>query len=299
MNTPPRIAFLGLGVMGSGMARRLLAARFPLVVYNRDPAKSAPLAAEGAAVAESPRAAAQGADVIMSMLSDDQAARAVWMGKTGALRGAARGAVLVESSTVTMAWIAKLSAAAARRGCELIDAPVTGSKPQAAAGELCFLVGGSGDALERIRPVLAAMSRKIEHVGPSGSGSLLKLVNNFLCGVQAASLAEGLAIVERAGLDRARALEVLTKGAPGSPLVQNFSGRMVSQAYNPPNFLLRLMTKDLRYARREGGRRQVPMTTAAAAIKVFERAIAAGYGEQDVAAVVEPFRQSAPSAPPA
>jgi 3-hydroxyisobutyrate dehydrogenase len=289
----PRVAFLGLGTMGTGMARRLLAAGFPLAVYNRDAAKSAPLAAEGAIAALSPRAAAAGADVVISMLADDDAARALWLGKSGALRGARRGAIVVECSTVSVAWIGKLSAAAARRGCELLDAPVTGSKPQAAAGELCFLVGGSAAALERVRPVLAAMSRKVEHVGPSGSGALLKLVNNFLCGVQTASLAEALAIIERAGLDRAKALEVLTKGAPGSPLLQTFSGRMTARAYTP-NFVLRLMAKDLRYAKKEGASRKVPMATATAALKVFDRAIAAGHGDDDVSSVVEPFRQSAP-----
>ena len=287
---PPRIAFLGLGAMGTGMTRRLLGANFAVAVYNRDPAKSAPLAAEGARVAATPREAAKGADVIISMLADDEAARALWLGKDGALKGAARGSVLVECSTVSVGWVAKLAAAAARRGCEFLDAPVTGSKPQAAAGELTFLVGGSAETLERVRPVLAAMSKKVEHIGPSGSGALLKLVNNFLCGVQTASLAEGLSIIERAGLNRDKALEVLTKGAPGSPLLQTFSGRMTARTYTP-NFLLRLMAKDLRYAKKEGARRQVPMATAAAALKVFEHAIAAGHGEQDVSSVIEPFRQ--------
>jgi 3-hydroxyisobutyrate dehydrogenase len=290
---PPRIAFLGLGVMGSGMVRRLLAANFPVTVYNRDAAKAAPFAAAGAQVAATPRAAAKGADVIISMLADDEAARALWLGKEGALRGAARGTLVVECSTVSVGWIEKLAAAGARRGCELLDAPVTGSKPQAAAGELTFLVGGSAEALERVRPVLAAMGKKVEHIGPSGSGALLKLVNNFLCGVQTASLAEGLSIIERAGLNRDKALEVLTKGAPGSPLLQTFSARMTARTYTP-NFLLRLMAKDLRYAKKEGARRKIPMTTAAAALKVFDGAIAAGYGEQDVSSVIEPFRQSAP-----
>jgi 3-hydroxyisobutyrate dehydrogenase len=275
------------------MVRRLLAANFPVTVYNRDAAKAAPFAAEGAQVAATPRAAAKGANVIISMLADDEAARALWLGKEGALRGAARGALVVECSTVSVGWIEKLAAAAARRGCELLDAPVTGSKPQAAAGELTFLVGGSAEALERVRPVLAAMGKKVEHIGPSGSGALLKLVNNFLCGVQTASLAEGLSIIERAGLNREKALEVLTKGAPGSPLLQTFSARMTARTYTP-NFLLRLMAKDLRYAKKEGARRKIPMTTAAAALKVFDGAIAAGFGEQDVSSVIEPFRQSAP-----
>ena len=112
---------------------------------------------------------------------------------------------------------------ASARGCEFLDAPVTGSKTQAAAGELNFLVGGDAATLEKVRPVLAAMSKAIVHLGPTGSGALLKLINNFVCGVQVASLAEALAMIERSGLDRAKALEILTDGAPGSPLVKAVS----------------------------------------------------------------------------
>src|SRR6186997_2757069 len=159
-----RVALIGLGLMGSGMARRLLGAGFPLAVYNRSPERAAPLGAEGARVAASPREAALDAEVILSMVADDAASRAVWLGEDGALAGAARGAVLVDCGTLTVGWIEELSRAAAAAGCSLLDAPVTGSKPQAAAGELLFLVGGSADALEIARPALAVMSRAIVHV---------------------------------------------------------------------------------------------------------------------------------------
>lgn len=286
----PSIAFLGLGLMGTGMARRLLAANFPLSVYNRNADKSAPFAAAGARVAASPHDAAASADIVISMLADDKASRALWLGDQGALGGTKSGTVLVECSTVSVGWVKDLAAAAAARGCELIDAPVTGSKPQAAAGELTFLVGGTAATLEKIRPALAVMSRAIIHLGPSGSGALLKLVNNFLCGVQAASLAEAIGLIEHAGLDRAQALEVLGTGAPGSPLLRTFAGRMTAQSYEP-NFLLRLMAKDLAYAWQEGNRHSVDLKTAAAALEVFQRAVDAGLGEKDVSAVVEPFRQ--------
>jgi len=290
-NSQPRVAFLGLGLMGGGMARRLSAAGFPLTVYNRNAAKAAPLAAAGVVVASSPRAAAAGADLVFSMLADDTASRSLWLGEPGALAGTAPGAVLIECSTVSVGWIGELAAAAKARGCALIDAPVTGSKPQAAAGELCFLAGGPAEALEKARPALAVMSRAIVHVGPTGSGALLKLINNFVCGVQAASLSEALGMIERAGLDRAKALEVLTAGAPGSPLMKTFSGRMTARDYTP-NFPLRLMAKDLGYAHREGARLGVDLATAAAALAVFQRAIDSGRGDQDVSAVAEQFRPS-------
>ncbi len=287
----PRIAFLGLGIMGSGMAQRLLAGGFPLTVFNRNAEKSKPFAAQGAQIAKSPREAAAQAKVIISMLADDNAARTLWLGGTGALAAATAGTVCVECSTVTVNWVRELSTVAGARGCDFLDAPVTGSKTQAAAGELNFLVGGDSAALEKARPVLAAMGKAVVHLGPTGSGALLKLINNFVCGVQIAALAEAMAMIERGGLDRAKALEVLTTGAPGSPLVKAVSARMTAPDFTP-NFLLRLMAKDLGYAIQEGGKLSVELTTATAALKDFQRAIATGHGEKDIAAVVEPFRKS-------
>ena len=137
-----------------------------------------------------------------------------------------------------------------QRGLSFLDAPVTGSRAQAEAGQLSFLVGGSETALQTVTPALKAMSKEITHLGPIGSGARMKLINNFLCGVQVASLAEGLAWIERSGLDREKALTILKTGAPGSPLLAAISARMVSQNYDV-NFLLRLMTKDLLYAQNE------------------------------------------------
>jgi 3-hydroxyisobutyrate dehydrogenase len=287
-----RVALIGLGLMGSGMARRLLGAGFPLTVWNRNPKRASALAAEGAHVAATPRDAAARADIVLSMVADDAASRAVWLGEEGALAGAARGSVLVESSTLTVGWIEELSREAAARGLELLDAPVTGSKPHAASGELLFLVGGSAAALETARPALAAMSRAILHVGATGRGALLKLINNFMCGVQAASLAEAVALIERSGLDRGKSLEVLTAGAPGSPLVRTLAGRMTAQDYTP-NFLLRLMAKDLTYALEEGRRHGLSLSTVASAREVVNQAVAAGHGEEDFSALVEPLRRTA------
>jgi 3-hydroxyisobutyrate dehydrogenase len=285
-----RIAFLGLGLMGSGMARRLLVNGFPLTVFNRNPEKSRPFAAESAQVAMSPREAALKADLVFSMVADNNASRDLWLGESGALAGVAPGTVCVECSTVTVDWARELAAAVAVKQCEFLDAPVTGSKMQAAAGELNFLVGGAAATLERARPALAAMSKMIFHVGPVGSGALLKLINNFLSGAQVAAFAEAMAMIERSGLDRAKALEVITNGAPGSPMVKTVSARMTTLDYTP-NFLLRLMAKDLTYAIEEGRKYSLHLATAAAALEVYQRAVAAGYGEKDLAAIVEPLRK--------
>jgi len=286
----PVVAFLGLGLMGSGMARRLLEAGLLNTVFNRSHDKTASFGAAGVRVASSPRDAAAGATVIISMVADDAAARSLWLGERGALAGAAPGTVCIESSTVSVNWVRELAAAAATRRCELLDAPVTGSRTHAAAGELNFLVGGAAATLEKVRPVLAAMSKTITLLGPSGSGAMVKLVNNFVCGVQVAALAQAVSLLERSGLDRAKALPVLTEGAPGSPLVRTVAARMTAPDYTP-NFLLRLMAKDLEYAAREGARFSLELTTAAAALALFQRGLAAGMGDKDMAAVVEPLRR--------
>jgi 3-hydroxyisobutyrate dehydrogenase len=275
--------------MGGGMAANLLKAGFPLTVYNRTAAKAQALGNAGARLAPTPADAARGASIVISMLADDQASREVWLGRSGALAAAAQGAILIESSTVSPAWIAELAGHAAQRGVEFLDAPVTGSKMQAATGQLSFLVGGSERALAAATPVLQAMSKEILHLGPVGSGAKLKLINNFLCGVQIASLAEGLAWIERSGLDREKALAFLKTGAGGSPVIGAVSARMVSQIYGV-NFLLRLMAKDLRYAETEAARCDIELTTAETARKLFEVAVAHGFGEEDMASVIEPLR---------
>jgi 3-hydroxyisobutyrate dehydrogenase len=271
--------------MGAGMASRLLSKGFDVTVWNRSPDKADALVALGAKVAKTPGEAAGAAQFILTMLADDTAARQVWLGENGALSGASKQATLIESSTITVDWITELSAAAANRGLDLLDAPVTGSKPAAAAGELTFLVGGSPTVLEKARPVLAAMSREIIHLGPNGSGALMKLINNFVCGVQVVALAEAVAAIERSSLDRDKAVGILTGGAPGSPIVKMVAARMVARNYDP-NFPLKLTTKDLRYAQHQLG----SMDIAAAAQHTFERAVAAGFGDKDFSSVIEVLR---------
>ena len=197
---------------------------------------------------------------------------------------------MIESSTVSPAWIAELGTAAAAHGAELLDAPVTGSRAQAEAGQLNFLVGGSETALTSVTPVLQAMAKEVIYLGPLGSGAKLKLINNFICGVQVASLAEGITWIERSGLDRDKALEVLKSGAPGSPLLGAISARMTSQNYTV-NFLLKLMCKDLQYAQNAAAESGVNLTTAANARALFEQAIQQGHAEQDMSAVIEPIRE--------
>ena len=283
------IAVIGLGTMGSGMARNLLKAGYTVVAFNRTRAKAESLAAAGARTADSPALAAQNADLIISMVADDDASRETWLGQNGALASARSGALLIESSTVTPAWIEELGNEARKRNLQLMDAPVTGSRIQADEGALNFIVGGDTAALEQARPILKAMSKTIVHAGPLGSGARLKLINNFLCGVQVASLAEALSWIERSGLDREQALDFLKKGAPGSPLLGAISARMVEAKYDV-NFLLPLMKKDLDYSERDAKEYKLDLSMGHAAAQRFAAALSAGLDDKDMSAVIEPLR---------
>lgn len=280
------VTLLGLGTMGTGMAGQLLAAGFPLTVWNRSPEKARAQEAAGARAAETPRSAAAAADVVISMVADDTASRAVWLGETGALAGARPGTVLIESSTASPGWIRELAALALERGCTLIDAPVTGSRAEAASGRLLFLAGGDPDVVERVSDVLGAMGRGVLSLGPVGSGAFVKLVNNFVCGVQVAALAEAIRLIEASGLDRGRALSVLLDGAPGSPLVRGVAARMLEPG-DDVHFAVELMGKDLTYALSEAAAHHIDLATARSALQLFHAASERGLGRRDIAAVVE------------
>jgi len=279
--------------MGRGMASNLLKAGFPLTVYNRTRAKAEPLAAQGATIASTAAEAAKGADVVISILADDNASRAAWLGKDGALAAMSPGSVVVECGTLSPDWIAELDRETKARGIGLVEAPVTGSRPQAEAGQLTFLCGTDEATLEKVRSVLEAMSKAIIHFGPVGSGGLVKLINNFLCGVQVASFAEALAWIERTNLNRTQVLEFLKSGAAGSGIFAAMTDRMTARTYEV-NFLLRLLNKDLRYAEAAAAQRGISLSTAVTSEKLFDNAEQQGLGEKDMSAVVEVLRNSKP-----
>lgn len=283
------IALLGTGIMGSGMARQLLGAGFAVTVWNRTPARAATLVAAGASLAASPAEAAAGADCVIAMVADNAASREVWLGSAGALAAMPRGALAIDCSTLDPDWVETLAQALAEAGIDFVEAPVTGSRVQAEAGTLRFFAGGSAAAIERAHNVLDAMGTAVIHLGPAGSGAVMKLANNYASGVQAAAFAEALALIEAKGLDRAVAAGVLRTGAPGSPMVGLMAERMLADDYTP-NFLIPLMIKDLGYAARLLGSVGIDSAIAKAAAARFAEAEAAGHGERDIAAVILPLR---------
>ncbi len=192
------VAVLGLGAMGRRMAKKLLEAGHDVVAYNRTGERARALEAEGATRAESPREAAARSDIVIGMVTDDDASRAVWLdANTGAIGGLREGAVAIESSTLTSAWVRELADAVTARGAGFLDAPVVGSRPQAEAGQLIYCVGGAAETLNKARGGLSAMGAAIHHVGPVAAGIATKLAVNALFGIQVAALGEMLGMVRK------------------------------------------------------------------------------------------------------
>lgn len=273
MTKAARIAFLGVGRMGRGMIGNLCKAGHAVTVYNRSRAPLASLASEGVRIAATPAEAVDGARFVLSMVTGDDASRAVWEGPGGALEGRpAPDALAIECSTVSRGRIGQLAAAASDRGMTFMDCPVAGRPDAAAAGTLTVFAGGSDAALERARPVLEAYSRAILHMGPTGSGITFKLVYNAVGATQLASLAEAMATCRNAGLDMAMAARAFSDGATGSPHVRLHSALMASGDYpGVPSFTPSGRIKDLEYAvilMRNNG---VDASLADAARALFER----------------------------
>lgn len=243
-----RVAFIGLGRMGHGMAGRYLDAGFPLTVWNRSKAKAEDLIARGARWAAAPKDAAGDADAVVTMVADDEASRRVWLGEDGAAASMKAGALAIECSTVSHGHALELARELRGRGLTYIDCPVTGLPSAAAEGKLTLLVGAEAADLEEARPFLAPLASTIRHFGPVGSGTVFKLINNLIGAVQIASLAEGVAIAEQAGLDMNLVAEALATGAVASPQVIRHSARMVARDFSGASFTAALRHKDAAYA---------------------------------------------------
>jgi 3-hydroxyisobutyrate dehydrogenase len=246
------VAFAGLGKMGLPMAGRVLRAGHSLRVYNRTPQKAEPLLREGAVLAPTPREACAGASAVISMTADDASSRAVWLGSEGVLAAdLPRGSFAVECSTLSHGWSLELAAQAAKRGLRYIDAPVTGLPDDAAGGALTLLVGAQQDDLQEALPLLSAFADRIIRFGLPGTGTAYKLIVNLMGAVQIASAAEGLALAERAGLDRRTFADAIATSQASSPQVVRNTRRMVEDDHaRNVVFTPQLRLKDVEYALR-------------------------------------------------
>jgi 3-hydroxyisobutyrate dehydrogenase len=283
-----RIAVLGLGAMGSRMAANLLKAGHEVTVWNRTPGAAVALVAAGAKQAQTPREAVADASFVIAMVRDDEASRTTWLASaTGALAGMGRDTIAIESSTLSPVWVRELGEAAAANGVALVEAPVSGSRPQAEAGQLVYLVGGDEAALKLAEPVLKVMGRAIHHVGPLGSGALVKLSTNALLGVQVTVLAELIGLLGRSGADAGRALQAIASTAAWSPAANYLSGSMLAANF-APQFPVELIEKDFGYTVEAAGSPQA-VPTIAAARSVFQRAVESGFGADNMTGVVRLF----------
>jgi 3-hydroxyisobutyrate dehydrogenase len=285
-----RVAVIGLGIMGGGIARNLLKAGFPVTVHNRTREKAQAVLDAGATWAGTPADAARDVDVVITVVGDDAASRAMWLGESGmpgALSAMRTGAIAVECTTISMNWVRELIAAAQARGVLFMDAPMTGSKVAAAAGQLSLLIGADAAALESARPVLQAFTVNLVHFGPPGAGMLFKLINNMIVAVQIAALAEGMAMAERGGLDMDVVLKALTTGPIGSGVVKMKAAAIAKHDHTDTNFALRWMHKDVTYALRAADELGVPMPAAALTRELLRMAMQQGFADQDFAVVAE------------
>lgn len=287
-----RVAFVGTGRMGSGMAARLLGAGHEVVVWNRTADRATALVAAGAQVAPTPRQAAEGgADAVVVMVSDDDASRSVWTGPDGLLAGAAPGALAVECSTLSHGWVLDLAAAARDRGLRYVDSPVTGLPDAAAAGRLTLLIGAEDADLAAVRPLLEPLSAVVLHFGPVGAGTAYKLIVNLMGAVQIAGVAEGMAMAERAGLDLELVARAIESGQAASPQVVRNAHRIVAGDHaDPVVFSGRLRRKDADYGVRLASELGIDARLGTAALDGLDRLVAMGLGDQNESAVVEVSR---------
>ncbi len=287
-----KVAFVGLGNMGSGMAGRLLETGHQLHVYNRTASRAHPLVRRGAQLHDTPRDACQGADAVISMVADDAASRALWLGSDGLLAAQlAKDGFAIECSTLSHGWVMQLAERCTAQGLRYIDAPVTGLPDAAAAGSLTLLVGGSQVDLHAADDILGALSTRIIRFGPIGAGTAYKLIINLMGAVQIASAAEGLAIAERAGLDLAIVADAISTSQAASPQVVRNTRRMVAADHSRNIvFTSALRLKDVEYALRFAREIGIGSPFGALAEKLYRQLCEMGYAQVNESQIIDACR---------
>jgi len=284
-----RIGFIGLGTMGAAMAANIARGGFPLTVWNRTPGKAGPLVALGAHEARSPAEVGRTSDVVVICVSDTPDVEAVVFGPDGLAAGLREGALVVDCSTISPSATRAIAERLRSQGVGFLDAPVSGGSEGARDGTLTIFVGGEANDLERARPVLERLGRTVTHVGPVGAGQITKAVNQVIIAGTYLSVAEGIVLAIRSGLDPATVVAALGGGAARSWVLENRSGRMIANDY-PLGFRVALHRKDLGIAldlAREVG---VALPVAAWCEQVETALVATGHGDEDVSAVARTIR---------
>lgn len=280
----PKVGLIGLGLMGKPMGKNLLKAGFPLVVWNRSASKTDELVREGAKACTNPRDVAAAADVLITIVSDPPAVETVLWGADGALGGLRRGSVLIDSSTISPDLARRAAAACGERGVDFLDAPVTGGTWGAEKGELVFMVGGKREVLERVKPVLEAVGKRIFLLGPNGAGQTVKLAMNLILALQVEAFSEALALVTASGVAGERLLEVMQSSMARSGVLDVKAPQILKNEF-PASFPLRLMHKDVRLALELAKQNGVPLPSGAAAYATYSAVKDASNDDPDFSAV--------------
>jgi 2-hydroxy-3-oxopropionate reductase len=287
-----RIGFIGLGIMGRPMAANLLAAGYPLTVFDFNTASVQALVGEGATEASSACAVAAASDIVVTMLPDSPEVEAVVLGPGGVAEGIAEGALYVDMSSIAPATSRKVAAVLGERGVDALDAPVSGGEPAAVAGDLSIMVGGSDAGVERAQPLFDVLGKSTTHIGGPGAGQVTKVANQVVVGLTIQAVAEALVLARKAGVDPARVRAALLGGFAQSRILELHGQRMLDGAYDP-GFKLRLHRKDLANAQQLGRETGMPLFATAQAAGLIDALIAQGDGDRDHAAMAVFYEQLA------
>ncbi len=281
-----RVGFIGLGIMGQGMAHNLLKANFPLTVWNRTASKTESLAAASATVASSPAAVAATNDIIMICVSDTPDVEAVILGNGGVIEGAQAGSLVIDCSTISPTATQNMAAALAERGVHMLDAPISGGSEGAAQGTLAIMVGGAEADFERALPVLQAVGKQITHVGPTGAGQTVKLMNQILVVGNALAISEALLFAQASGVELHQALEAVKSGAAGSWML-SYRGPQILERDWRPGFTIDLQQKDLRLVLEAADDNGAPVPGTALVFQFYRTLQAQGLGGEGNHALVK------------
>jgi 3-hydroxyisobutyrate dehydrogenase-like beta-hydroxyacid dehydrogenase len=282
----PAVGLLGLGLMGRPMGMNILKAEYPLTVWNRTASRADELVLAGAKLGQSPHEVAAASDFLITMVSDPPALEEILWGAGGALAGLKRGAIYMDSSTVSPALARKIAAACAEREVKFLDAPVTGGDWGARKGELVFMIGGDGKTLKEAEPVIGVLGKKWFLLGPNGAGQTIKLAMNAILALQVGALAEAIALVRGAGLEAEKLVEVLQSSMARSGVLDVKAPNLLKGEY-VPSFPLRLMHKDLGLALDLANQLGVPLPATAAARETYSAVKGASKEDLDYSAVMK------------
>src|SRR5213078_4148758 len=280
------ISYLGLGTMGGGVASNLLEAGYKLTVWNRSAEKCNPFARKGARVAESPADAVRDADLVIYMLSNDQAVEDVVFGAEGILSGIKEGQIAMDMSTVLPATSLQEQEAYAKRGVDFLDAPVFGSKQESADAKLWIMAAGNKAIFEKVKPVLEHLVQTVHYFGKSGNAAAMKLVGNLIVALEMEALAEGLVLATKAGLDLNTVMEVVKFADFRSPLLVS-NGQNILKRNFSPGFALRLMLKDADLIEKFGNSQQSPIPALGVVEKNLAAAVDLGFGNENASALIK------------